>query len=250
MAKRTQVIDISRALQPGLPESSALPRFALWWHSRQAWGDRTNFQAMLLAEHTGTNVDAPRHVVPRGATLDELGPAAFIGPALVLDLSHLKPLAPITPDELQAAEARAALRLRRGDIAVLMTRHDERCMRRKRGAADCLKKRPALTGAAAKFLAARRVKAVGMDTVSPDPSGAVLDVHRYLLERRILIIEGLSRLEAIGPGRFLFIALPLKIKGGTGSPVRAIAVTGDPAGLLGQFSARAGSATRRKGRKK
>jgi kynurenine formamidase len=68
MSGEFRLIDLSRTLRPGGPETSALPRFATWWYARREWGDAVNFQAMLISEHTGTNVDAPLHVLDEGET--------------------------------------------------------------------------------------------------------------------------------------------------------------------------------------
>jgi kynurenine formamidase len=232
MSESFQVIDLSRTLRPSGPESSALPRFATWWYARREWGDVVNFQAMLISEHTGTNVDAPKHVLDEGETIDQLPVDAFFGPAVTLDVSHLEPQAEITSQVLETAEAASTAEIRTGDILLLMTKHDERHWEdRPKGYAK-LKNRPALTLEAAEYIAAKGVKAVGVDTVSPDVSGTPLPVHHYLLERGILIIEALSNLDQVPPGRFLFVALPLKIQNGSGSPVRAVAITGDLSSLL------------------
>jgi kynurenine formamidase len=223
-----RIIDLSRTLQPGMPETSALPRFASWWYSLQEWGDAVNMQAMLITEHTGTNVDAPRHVIRGGATVDQLAIESFVGPAQVLDLRGLEPMTPIGPEHLQRAEARLPSPIQAGDIALLMTKYDEQHWRVVPSAYAELKRRPALTEAGADHLMLKGIKAVGIDTVSPDVSGTTLPVHRALLGKGVLIIEGLKDLDLIPPGRCLFLALPLKICGGTGSPVRAVAIVGDP----------------------
>ena len=77
----------------------------------------------------------------------------------------------------------------------------------------------------AKFLLSRSIAAIGVDSLSPDPPAA-LDadpVHPLLLEKEVLIIENLVRLDEL-PDFFLFMAMPLKIRKGSGSPIRAIAV--------------------------
>lgn len=227
-----QIIDLSRTLQPGMPETPALPRFSAWWYLQQSLGDAVDLQAMFITEHTGTNVDAPRHVIPEGETIDNLPLDAFIGPALVLDLRYLEPLSEITVEILQAAEAEAERTIEAGDIVLLMTGHDDRHWSLTPTVYRDMKKRPALTVGAADYLVEREIKALGVDTTSPDISGTPLPVHHRLLGNGVRIIEGLTRLDRIPPGKFFFMALPLKIHGGTGSPVRAIAVTGPLEALM------------------
>jgi kynurenine formamidase len=82
---------------------------------------------------------------------------------------------------------------------------------------------PGLTVGCAEILLDRGVVAVGSDTISPDIYGAPGDpVHHILLRRGVLIYEGLAKLDELPP-RFFFMGLPLPIRNGSGSPVRAIA---------------------------
>jgi len=228
-----KIIDLSRALKPGGPETTALPRFASWWYARCEWGDAVNFQAMLISEHTGTNVDAPKHVLDEGETIDQLPIDAFLGPSVVLDLRHLESLDDITPQIIQEAEAKLTSEIQPGDIVLLMTKYDELHWEPYPKGYAKLRNRPALTPDAADYLVQKRIKAIGVDTVSPDVSGSPLPVHQILLSHGVLIIEALSNLDQIPEGRCLFVALPLKIHGGSGSPVRAVAIVGDLSKWIG-----------------
>ena len=78
---------------------------------------------------------------------------------------------------------------------------------------------------AAEYLAEKSVGALGVDTLSPDPPAALAmnPIHPVVLERQILIVENLTNLEQL-PDFFLFLAMPLKIRDGSGSPIRAVAV--------------------------
>jgi len=230
--KKYNVVDLSRTLEIGMPQPMSLPRLGMWLCLRQDWGDQVNCQALLLAEHVGTNCDAPFHVLQDGATIDSLPADAFMGPAVLVDLRHVAPLSIIDRPEIQAWEAGSGVAIREADIVVLMTGFDDKHWRLSPNAAKELKRRPSLGMDAAEYLAGKGIAAIGMDTGSPDVSGTDLPVHRYLLGRGVLIIESLTNLDQIPGPRFLFIALPLKIRGGSGSPVRAIAVTGDLSGFL------------------
>jgi arylformamidase len=78
----------------------------------------------------------------------------------------------------------------------------------------------------AEYLVERSVAALGVDTLSPDPPEAFRNqpVHPVVLDQHVLIIENLRNLELL-PHYFLFLALPLRIRSGSGSPVRAVALT-------------------------
>ena len=78
---------------------------------------------------------------------------------------------------------------------------------------------------AAKYLVEKSVAAIGVDTLSPDPPAALASnpIHTFVLENQVLIIENLTNLDRL-PDFFLFFAAPLKIKRGSGSPLRVLAL--------------------------
>jgi kynurenine formamidase len=78
----------------------------------------------------------------------------------------------------------------------------------------------------AAWLAEKKVGLVGMDTPTPNCIDWKI-VHETFLSNNILIVEGLTNLDKLNSEEFTFIALPLKFKGGDGSPVRAVAILDD-----------------------
>jgi len=78
---------------------------------------------------------------------------------------------------------------------------------------------------AAEYLISKEAAALGVDTLSPDPPEALRTnpIHPVVLEKNVLIIENLTNLGEL-PDFFLFLALPLKIRAGSGSPIRAVAL--------------------------
>ncbi len=83
---------------------------------------------------------------------------------------------------------------------------------------------PGLSETAAKYLVSKKTNLVGIDSPSIDFKGSQrFSVHRIFSKNNILIVENLSNLEKIQSSKFYFVVLPLKLKGATGSPVRAIA---------------------------
>jgi len=84
---------------------------------------------------------------------------------------------------------------------------------------------PGLTREAAEYFVEKKVSAVGVDSPNPDhPDALDFPVHNTLLPRGILIIENLANLGSIKRPTFRFVGLPLKIRNGTGSPIRAVAL--------------------------
>ena len=84
---------------------------------------------------------------------------------------------------------------------------------------------PGLSAGAARFLASRKVSMVGIDGPSIDAgSDARFTAHRVLLAKNVLAVENLCNLRAINRDRFMLVVAPLKLRGATGSPVRALAI--------------------------
>ncbi len=190
---------------------------------------------LSIAEHTGTHVDAPFHFDPEGATADQIPvEAMLLRPFKKFDLSadgH-QPGEMVGLEHLRAAEARAGFELDEGDVAILELGWD----RYLPGGAEERERswwgsnQPGLSEDACRYLAERRVSTVACDTAACDVAcveGDVRGAHGhtdFFLPRGILIVEGLHGLAAVPPTG-LFLALPLKISGGTGSPVRVVLLT-------------------------
>jgi len=141
---------------------------------------------------------------------------------ICLDLRHIAPKAEITPADLeQAVKASSAAIPERGTV-LLCTGHHERTFPTPAYSTD----NPGVNVAATEWLARQGIVHFGIDSMRPGPMGVVNSlVHKACLELDITHIESLCNLEAlIGEGEFRFIGLPLKWRGGTGSPIRAVAV--------------------------
>lgn len=174
-----------------------------------ARGDACTLTHLDLSAHTGTHVDAPAHFVAGAATLDDLPADALVGPALVLDIAD--------PRRVTAAELRRA-RLRRGARVLLRTANSARGTLHAPFAADYV----ALDLGAARLLATRGVRAVGIDALSIGAPGEEGDeVHRVLLAAGIWVIEGLD-LVAAPVGRVDLVCLPLRLASAEGAPARAM----------------------------
>jgi arylformamidase len=194
----------------------------------------------LLAEHTGAHIDAPAHVHPgmMDHTIDTIPVQTFLAPAKLLDL---RPLG-LGPGDLADASMLAKIDasngqpLAAGEVALLNFGWWERYWFTDHRWRWYSENAPGLTEDACQWLADRSPVAVGADTVAADI--ALRDSKKvqksyghdnYFLPRGIYIIECLANLNRL-PVRSFFMALPLKIDKGSGSPVRAIALTFPDAG--------------------
>jgi len=180
--------------------------------------DGWNALKLKLYSHAGTHMDAPHHFIDGAGTIDELDLAGCIGPARVIDLTGVGAGELITVEHLGAA----AEDIREGDRLLLKTGWSGRA-----GTGEYRDKLPRISIELARWLAERKVALIGVEP----PSVAdvhnipeVTEVHRTLLSAGIVIVEGLTNLEALTQEVVELIALPLKIAGGDGSPARVVAI--------------------------
>ena len=221
--KKFQFIDLSQPLFNGIPRASLLPRFVTWPCLSKQAGDSVNSNAQLFSDHTGTHVDAPRHIFDDGKTVDQYPVDAYSGRAIGLDLRECDGKA-ITAEAIQQAEKKACRPVEAGDIVLLVTNHSKLWEATPNGYAY-LKNRPWVDPEAAQYLIDKGIKAIGIDVGGPDPLGDSSHIiHNMLLSRDILIIESLANLESVMNRECMFLAFPLKLQGSTGSPTRAVAM--------------------------
>jgi kynurenine formamidase len=186
------------------------------------------------AEHGGTHLDAPLHFAEGGAGADAVSLERLVGPAVVIDVTEdaaRDPDLAVAVAHLERHE-RAHGPIPAGAIVLVRTGWGARWPDRRRylgddtpGDASRLHF-PGVSGAAATWLVQqRRIDAIGIDTASIDngPSRH-FEAHQVLSAAGVPVFEnvaGLERLPATGAN---VIALPMKIAGGTGGPLRMIAV--------------------------
>ncbi|MEO0763007.1 MAG: cyclase family protein, partial [Pseudomonadota bacterium] len=196
---------------------------------REMDGVRFSSATMSLAmgDHAGTHVDAPHHfdASPGALTIDQMPLEDFFLEAICLDLSH-KPLkSDIGIDDLEAAVETAGVEIRPRDMVLLHMDFFNRCY----GTPGYLTDFPGLTRESATWLGEQGIAMFGVEAVSPGrPGGNNFEVHMVCRDMGFTHVEGLTNMEKlVGKGRFRFIGFPLKIKGGTGSPIRAVAMIED-----------------------
>src|SRR5688500_7839558 len=187
------------------------------------------------SEHGGTHVDAPVHFAQGKWSVDQIPVEQLIGVASVIDVSAAAATQPdyqVTVADLEAWEkTHGSLN---GTIVLIRTDYSKRWPdaakylgTAERGEAAVPKLHfPGLHPDAAKWLAANRtVKAVGIDTASLDyGQSSLFETHRVLYERNIPGLENLMNMDRLPARGARVIALPMKIKGGSGAPLRAIAL--------------------------
>jgi kynurenine formamidase len=193
------------------------------------------------AEHGGTHIDAPFHFNQDGRTVDELPLKQLIGAAVVVDVSAR---CADNPDyEVGVADLRRWEKEHRRQLAdvilLLRTGFGRRWPNRKEylgteeTGPDALAKLhfPGLAPEAARWLVEQRlIKAIGIDTASIDHGQSThFGSHVKLFEHNVPVFENLAGLEELPDEDFSIVALPMKIAGGTGAPLRIVALLPPPA---------------------
>ena len=187
------------------------------------------------AEHGGTHIDAPVHFAQGHWTVDQIPLDSLIGNALVVDVSQAAAanadyqvsVADFSAWEgTHGAIAPGSIVLIRTDFAKRWPDAQRYLGTTERGEAAVPKLHfPGLHPDAANWLIERKVKAVGLDTASIDYGQSTLfESHRRLYDRNIPAFENLTNLDQLPARGATIFALPTKIKGGSGAPLRAVAV--------------------------
>lgn len=171
-----------------------------------------NLTHLSLSAHTGTHMDAPRHFIARGRTMDSLPLDAVVGPCRVI---AIRSRSVISVDELRP------YKIKRGERILFRTSNSIRSWQlAKTGTFDT--RYVYIPADAARYLVERGVRTVGVDYLSVGGwQKDSAECHRILLGAGIWIIEGLD-LSRVKPGAYDLVCLPLRILGADGSPARAI----------------------------
>jgi kynurenine formamidase len=190
----------------------------------------------FTAEHGGTHLDAPLHFARGAQAVDQIPLERFIGPAVVVDVvaqaeadrDYL-----VTAEDLQRAE-REQGPIPSDGVLLIRTGFSRRWPDAARylgtanRGAEAVRDLhfPGMHPDAVRWLVANRpIKAIGIDTASIDHGQSTLyEAHRLLFERNIPAFENLTALERLPLRGAFIIALPMKIGGGSGAPLRAIAI--------------------------
>ena len=219
-----RVVALSHTFEEGMPRPQ-VPYGHILWKSH-ARGDAFNTYMFLVFEHAGTHVDAPIHLGGlEGPTVDQISPENWMGPLCVLDMTHKKKKEFVQSQEIKDWEKRYG-EIRKDDV-VLINYGWERMWTTSNGVEyqPYLRENPGLSEDAARLLVDRGAKMVGADTPTIDSDADPEEhAHRVLLPAGVLVLENACNLGQLPPRGAFFIGLPLKIKEGTGCPVRAVAL--------------------------
>lgn len=221
IVENSEIVELSHLLEENIPAIPTHAKFAhIPWKSMEL-GDATNHYEIIVHEHNGTHVDVPFHFLKDGADTGTLGAGCFMGPCLTMDFSAVGPNGLVTREMIGEWE-QAHEPVMPGDVVLLNVGWARYWHTRPHDKPFCTDW-PGVAQSAAEYLVGKKIKMVGIDTMSIDQSHAAGNpAHRTFLPNGVLIVENLDNLQCM-PVRGYFVAMPLKIRRGSGGPVRAIA---------------------------
>ena len=228
--------DVSPLIDPRLPVFPGHPPIEVDSSMRTHAEDGYFLQRLTIGEHVGSHVDAPAHAVAAlgDRTIDKYPVARFVAPYAKYDLGAcaLGPGDLVDASVLRETERRDSFETGPGDIAIIQFGWDRHLAPESDDPGErewWIRNAPGLSRDACEYLVERQVVGVGSDTATCDAAvvdGVITSAVGHLeafLPREILLFEGLVGLGR-APARGVFIGLPLRIGGGSGSPIRAVLV--------------------------
>lgn len=207
-----KIIDISVTVSDSTPLWPRTPRLKLNAHASMRHGDEANDTNIQINLHTGTHLDAPLHFVKQGKSIDRIPLDVFIGPVFVAYLPKIKK---ITADVL------TSLSIPRSTTRILFKTDNSKRWRAK--SPRFTKNYVGLDESGARWLATRGIKLVGVDYLSVAAFDEAGPVHRVLLKKNIVLLEGIN-LSGVASGRYQLICLPIKFKKTEAAFTRAVLV--------------------------
>lgn len=206
-----RLYDISVPLVNGGVVYPGNPAIHIELQQDMAKGGSSNVSLLSIGSHSGTHVDAPRHMIPDGAGVESLPLDALIGQAVVLAFD----------DEVMAVtEAYLRAQPIAGHTRVLLKTRNSRFIRER----DFHRDYTYLAPDGAEYLVSLGVRLVGIDYLSIEQfHSGHHRTHKTLLSRGVVIIEGLDLSEP-PPGPYDLYCLPLLLTGIDGAPSRAVLV--------------------------
>lgn len=203
-----RILDISRTLGPGMTVWPGDTAYQIERVLNLDQGETVNLTTLTMSAHTGTHVDAPLHFTEGGQAIDELDLELYWGAAQVV--TSAKRAGPLEPEDLEGYDISRARRL----------------LVRSEAGDDSPDQFPEAyaypSPALAEYLGNLGICLYGSDGPSMDDANSKsLDGHHALRRQNIAILEWLD-LKKVPDGIYELVAMPLKIAGGDGSPVRAV----------------------------
>ena len=236
MGQACLVTDLSHPISPEDPTFAGHQRVVMWDHLTHEETPQLGLTkppysyrvvGFTMCDHSGTHVDAINHVVtdPDARSIDQLPLEWFMTPGVWFDFSHKEPASYITRRDIDAALEKTGVEIQPQSVVLSYTGWYKKWDKR----FDYIRDYPGLDRDATEYLNDLGAICIGQDAPSIDSYEEVARVkvqpaHIVCREREILNIENLAHVDLIPSHAFWFVGLPLKLRGATGSPFRAVAI--------------------------
>lgn len=230
MSLKGRFIDLSQEIYTGMPVYPGHLKTVIFEHMshdecQRQTGTEFSYQTsgILMCDHGPTHIDSVSHMSrdPEAPSVDEIPLEHCVTSAICLDVSDVPRQAQFGPQKIETELERWDLEIRPGDTVLFYTAHYDRYY----GTPEYATHQPGLDREATEYIIDQGAVNFGVDATSPD---MWLDkdypCHTVCRDREVTHVENLCNLDQLVGKRFTFIALPLRIRNGTGSPLRAIAI--------------------------
>lgn len=230
MKIKGKMIELSQEIYTGMPVYPGHAKTVIWEHmsheeSGRMLGTGFSYQSsgLMMCDHGPTHIDSISHLStdPNAPSVDEIPLEHCVTSAICLDVSDMPVQSQFGPEKIEAELERWNLDIRPGDTILFHTGHFDKYY----GKPEYSTHQPGLTREATEYIIDKGAINFGVDNTSPDMFlDKTYPCHNVCREREVTHIENLCNLDQLIGKRFTFIALPLRIRKGTGSPLRAIAI--------------------------
>lgn len=218
----SELIDLSHVLDDERPGAHRRYERITWM--TPSMNDRFNAGMIFVFEHAGTHVDAPIHLAGvEGPTIEKIPLDRWCGECCVIDVKGKERNGLVEVEEISAWED-ANRQIEKDDCVLFDFGWPSPWDRPDEGNTLDYSGNPGISEKAAEYLVSKNVKLVGTDVPNVDASSdKTSKAHRVLLDNHVSVLETLTNLHKLPPTGAFLMAFPIKIKNGSGSPVRAAA---------------------------
>lgn len=228
-----RIVDLTQPIKQDMPVYPGHQKTIVWQHhthedtlKKLGTGFSYSTLGFTMSDHGGTHVDAFSHLSssPEALSIDKIEPCNFITRGICLDVSSAEPNGYIDENMIKDACEKSGLSIAQGDTVLLYSGHYNRTF----GTDGWMQGYPGLNRGATEYLAICGAINIGVDTPGIDnPIDKTYPAHTVCKERNVMNTESMANLDMVVGKIFKYIGLPLKINGGTGSPIRAVAILDD-----------------------
>ena len=221
-----EIIDLGHEMFTGMPNIGGNPVqfWPIYDHRKsETWSaGKVSMESrmMLMPEHASTHLDVPRHCVEGATDVASVPLERLVLRGHVLDLTHKGRPEAVTIQDLERAEARSGKSIEPGTALLAWTGADTYW-----GEPGYTTERPYFPVDTARWLVDRDIALFGTDLIGmDDPSEWWWPTHRMWLEANICMVQQMRNIGALVGKEFVLVVAPLKVRDGTGCPVRPIAL--------------------------